>query len=331
LYQLPVPDDVGTNCGYTGMNIAASRGCHGDCSFCFIRRYYGCSRRRVRDLASLEQELAVRVARRRIDSLYFIDPSFIGQGRRERERVVEISRLASGQGLPFGFETRVDSIDEQLLTILTGNGADAVFLGIESGCDAVLQRIGKRISTEQIRRAVRTVRESGMKLNIGFIMFEPDATLDELEENYRFLDELGLLADHELTANLLYHNQIVLYGSAAWERFERQDRLVVDNRLPFEARYRFRDDRVGQACMAMGRLAATYFKGMGEIQRENAGRGGCSGSGNAATPARFDGEGINALLKEAFRAFCAATGNLSPQQFAGLEDRYVMQLQRSLA
>ena len=60
-----------------------------------------------------------------------------------------------------------------------------------------------------------------MELNLGFIMFEPDSTLAELEENYAFLEELELLEGHELTANLLYHNQIVLHGSAAWERFGR--------------------------------------------------------------------------------------------------------------
>ncbi len=53
LSLLPVPDDVGANCSYPTLNIAASRGCYGKCSFCFIHRYYGCSRRRVRDLASL--------------------------------------------------------------------------------------------------------------------------------------------------------------------------------------------------------------------------------------------------------------------------------------
>jgi radical SAM superfamily enzyme YgiQ (UPF0313 family) len=331
LAQLPVPDDVGVNCSYTNMNIAASRGCYGDCSFCFIHRYYGCSRRRVRDMTSLEQELAERLSRRNIRSLYFIDPSFIGQGQKERERVIEISRLAQGQGLAFGFETRVDSIDEGLMTILARNGATSVFLGIESGCDTVLNRIGKRTSVDQIRRGVRAVQESGMKLTIGFIMFEPDSILSELEENYNVLEDLGLLTDHELTANLLYHNQIVLYGSAAWECLGRKERLLVNKRLPFEARYRFRDDRVGQVCSAMGRLASEYFKRMDDIQRDGGDTGEvCYDSSNPSTPARLNREEVNDLLKEAFLAFCSAAGNLPLQHLTGLEERYVIQLRRIL-
>jgi 5-methoxy-6-methylbenzimidazole methyltransferase len=332
LALLPIPDDAGTNRNYANLNIAASRGCYGDCVFCFINRFYGCSRRRVRSVASLERELEARLARRTIDNLYFIDPSFIGQGSKERERVVEISLLAKGLGLPFGFETRVDSIDTELLATLVRNGATSVFLGIESGCDAVLKRIGKRITKQQVIRGVRTVQESGIQLNIGFIMFEPDSTLAELEENYTFLKELGLLTDHDLTANLLYHNQIVLHGSTAWERYERDGRLLVDKRLPFEARYQFRDRRVGLVCSAMGRLAAEYFKRMDDIRREDADTGAaCCASGNPGTPARFNRGEVNDLLKKAFRAFCSAAQTPRPQQLSGLEERYLLQLRRILA
>jgi 5-methoxy-6-methylbenzimidazole methyltransferase len=332
LALLPVPDDAGANCSYASMNIAASRGCYGDCSFCFINRFYGCSRRRLRDISSLELELATRLSRRKIQSLYFIDPTFIGQGVKERIRAIEISRLAQGQGLPFGFETRVDSIDEQLMATLAGNGATSVFLGIESGCDTVLKRIGKRISTDQIRRGVRIVRENGMQLTIGFIMFEPDATLAELEENYNFLEGLGLLAEHELTANLLYHNQIVLFGSAAWVRFERERRLLVDDSLPFEARYRFRDDRVGLVCSAMGRLSSEYFRGIDNLRHTARTSGeACCSPDHTGFPNCFNFDDVNVLLKEAFLAFCAAAVNLPRQRVGALEESYVHQLRSMLA
>ena len=319
LARLPVPNDVGANCGYTTLNIAASRGCYGDCSFCFIHRYYGCSRRRARDLASLERELEIRLARRDIKSLYFIDPSFIGQGEKECKRVEQIGRMAKHFGLPFGFETRVDSINAGLIATLADYGATSIFLGIESGCDSVLNRIGKRTNTDQIRSGVQIIRESGIKLNLGFIMFEPDSTLAELEENYTFLDELGLLDEHELTANLLYHNQIVLHGSSAWDRFSQDGRLLLDERLPFEAGYRFRDDRVGLVCSAMGRLTAHYFSGMDAIRQ------------NRTVAEHHGGSHINLLLKEVFQALCRAAHSTIPQQIEMVEREYVTLVQSALA
>ena len=330
LARLPLPDDVGSNLGYPSLNIAASRGCFGQCSFCFIRSYYGCSRRRLRPLASLEQELEARLARRAIRSIYFVDPTFIGHGGEERQRAVDIGRMAERFGLPFGFETRVDTFDENTMELLAAHGAQSVFLGIESGCDSVLQRIGKRITTEQIRRAVRMVRRSGVRLNLGFIMFEPDTCLAELEENYAFLEDLELLDHHELTANLLYHNQIVLYGSMAWRHFEGEKRLLLDGRLPFEARYLFRDERVGLVCAAMGRLCAAYFGGMDALQGMTGthGREECGVSGSASQG--FSPDTVNALLKEAFRSFCAAAGNLSGVRLEALEEGYRDSLSKML-
>jgi hypothetical protein len=307
---------VGANRSYSSLNIAASRGCHGECSFCFIRRFYGCSLRRTRPLDSLEKELETRLARRTIDSLYFIDPSFIGQGEKERERVVAISRLAQGLGLPFGFETRVDSIDPHLLSILADNGARSIFLGIESGCDTVLQRIGKRVTKQQVIRSVRAVQTSGIQLTVGFIMFEPDTSLAELADNYTFLEELGLLSDHDLTANLLYHNQIILHGSATWDRFEREGRLLLDPQLPFEARYCFRDERVGMVCTAMGVLTAEYFQKMASHRDFM----------NLGSHKRFNGDDINLLLKEAFGSFCSAAGSPRSGQIAKLKERCLLQL-----
>lgn len=332
LATLPVPDDIGTNCSYPSLNIAASRGCYGACSFCFIRSYYGCNRRRERDIASLELELATRLLRREVSSLYFIDPTFIGPGDSAKERAVEISRLAKSFELGFGFETRVDILDEQLLANLAGNGATSIFLGIESGCDAVLKRIGKGVSTEQIRRGVEVVRGSGLKLNLGFIMFEPDSDLAELAENYNFLDGLGLLEEHELTANLLYHNQIVLHGSNAWESFEKEGRLLLNESFPFEARYRFRDKRVGQVCAAMGRLSAEYFLGINALLPA-AGASGevCSRQSHAPLAGLCNAADVNSLLKEAFLALCAGAEKLPRQRLEVLSEGYLCQLRTMLA
>ena len=326
--SLPLPVDVGNNCSYPNLNIAASRGCFGSCSFCFIHGYYGCSRRRIRSVESLAQELELRLSRREINSLYFIDPTFIGHGNDEHERILKIGQTAQQFRLPFGFETRADTVNMEIMSKLAAYGADTVFLGIESGCDSVLQRIGKRISTKQIRRAIRIVRDCGLKLNLGFIMFEPDTTLAELGENFAFLGELGLLEHHELTANLLYHNQIVLYGSGAWERFAQEGRLLLEERFPFEARYRFRDDRIAMVSAAMGRLSAEYFRGISALRGSTgAGEQNCDGDKRL----NISTDNINGLLKEAFLTFCAAAVNPSRQGLTIHEGLYIHSLQQLLA
>lgn len=325
--HLPVPDDVGANAGLTTLNIAASRGCFGDCGFCFINTFYGCNRRRERSITSFGDELETRLQRREVDHLYFVDPTFIGRGPKQRERIAAISAIAKNTGLPFGLETRVDTVDRELCAVLARNGASSIFLGIESGCDPVLKRINKRISRADILRAVRSIRESGIRLTVGFIMFEPDATLDELRENYAFLEELDLLSDHELTVNLLYHSQIVLYGSKGWGRLEREGRLLVDGKLPFEARYRFRDQAVARVCSSMRRLASGYF---GRTDSRFRGSGGESEAelGCTGAPNGMPGADVNLLLKEAFRSFTAYADRCGEREYAGLEERFAGEMER---
>jgi hypothetical protein len=188
----------------------------------------------------------------------------------------------------------------------------------------VLERVNKRTTTAQGAAAVRAIRDSGIRLTVGFIMFEPDTTLEELDGNYAFLEETGLLTDHDLTANLLYHNQIVLYGSAAWERFGHGGRLLLDDRLPFEARYRFRDDRVGAVCAAMGRLTAAYFLAMDNLRQSTTGGGPECGFPDNRTG--FDSATLNLLLKESFRAFRSAAGNGQRVELDRLEERSTRQL-----
>ena len=167
-----------------------------------------------------------------------------------------------------------------------------------------------------------------MKLSIGFIMFEPDATLEELHANYDFLEGLDLLRDHDLTANLLYHNQIVLSGSSAWMRHEREERLLYDERTPFEARYRFRDERVGRVCSAMGRMAMEYFRGMAEVRQSAAGSDSCCAQ--PVHDASSDND-INVLLKEAFLMFCTAAGDPAVHDREEIEALYRLKLKDLLA
>jgi hypothetical protein len=316
LSWLPVPDDVGANCSYTTMNIAASRGCFGDCGFCFINRFYGCSRRRERAVASLEAEVDIRLQRRTIEQLYFVDPTFIGFGNGQKERIAAISGIAKAAGVPFGFETRVDTVDREQIDIVAKNGAASIFLGIESGCDSVLQRINKRITTQQIATAVDCIRDSGIRLNIGFIMFEPDSTIAELAENYAFLEKLGLLADHELTANLLYHSQIMLSGSSSWERFEQEGRLLLDERLPFEAGYCFKDDAVARVCRTMRRMATEYFLGMERFRNGSA--------------RQLAGDAVNVIMKDAFQTSLRHADSQSPQEYDRREELLLESLSSQL-
>jgi hypothetical protein len=163
---------------------------------------------------------------------------------------------------------------------------------------------------------VQLIQESGIRLAIGFIMFEPDSTIAELAGNYDFLESLGLLNDHELTANLLYHSQITLYGSASWERFEKQGRLLREEGLPFEADYRFKNKDVARVCRSMRRMASEYFLGMDRIHK--------------GATVQIDTAAVNSSMKEAFKSCIQRAGSCSRKEYDLQEEHFLADLRSML-
>ena len=47
-------------------------------------------------------------------------------------------------------------------------------------------------------------------------MFQPDSAPRDIRVNFEFLKRNGLLDDLKISANLLYHNQILLQGSQCY-------------------------------------------------------------------------------------------------------------------
>lgn len=324
LSTLPIPEELGNNCLYDTVNINSSRGCFGNCSFCFINSYYGCTKRRERSIDSIINELETRLNRRDIKKIYFTDPTFIGLNSQSKKRVIEISKFLKSKNLSFGFETRVDTIDAKTIEILSKNGAESIFLGIESGCDNILKRMNKRVSTKDIRRAVEIIRKNNINLSVGFIMFEADSTIEDLIKNYNFLNELKLMEFHDQTINMLYHNQIVLYGSKSWSSLSKSNKLIYDNSLPFEAKYKFADLAVAKVCDSMSKISSKYFLSIDRYWKELGFRSNIQyDTCHNEVPGILNEDILNITIKEAFCSFVETSTSMNEQNYIKNEQSYL--------
>jgi radical SAM superfamily enzyme YgiQ (UPF0313 family) len=70
-------------------------------------------------------------------------------------------------------------------------GAWKIAIGVESGSDAVLKRIKKKVTTNEIRGAVDKLAMSGIQTKGFFIMGFPGETLDEMRKTRSFIQELA--------------------------------------------------------------------------------------------------------------------------------------------
>lgn len=71
-------------------------------------------------------------------------------------------------------------------------GLRKVFLGLESGSISQLIRYNKGHSPDEALKAIQILKDIGVSIELGFIMFDPLCNLKEVEENINFLKNNGL-------------------------------------------------------------------------------------------------------------------------------------------
>lgn len=77
----------------------------------------------------------------------------------------------------------------QVFKLLREAGVKCLYLGIESGSPTQLRRYGKGLNVEENREAINILRNLGFQLELGFIFFDPLATMEDLRQNILFIED----------------------------------------------------------------------------------------------------------------------------------------------
>jgi radical SAM superfamily enzyme YgiQ (UPF0313 family) len=243
-------------------SILASRGCYNGCSFCLIPTLDGNKAVwRKRSIVNVAEEIRPLKELGKTD-FYFVDPNFIGPGPAGQEHAKALSAAISEFGITFGLETRASDINKSLVQTLRNAGLTSLLLGIESGSSRVLQRLHKRTTVADNEHAIALIREAGIEPEIGFIMFDPESTIEDIQDNLKFLDRNYLLDRLDRTANLLYHDQIAFKGTPGYRIALTQGRLKPYGLWGFEGEKIYADYRTGWLAGNMRILSKYILKEM---------------------------------------------------------------------
>jgi radical SAM superfamily enzyme YgiQ (UPF0313 family) len=172
--------------------MVTSRSCPYNCSFCAIiligRKWRAATPAKVgADFMALD-----RAAGGTYEHIYFMDANFFVDVKRAIAIAEEIQRVKPGT--TFSFSTRVNQINraEDDIARLCQLGLRSIEIGIESASPAALKRFAKDVVPEQNDQAVSTLTRLGLQLGLDFIMFDAEASLDDLDHNIDFLERHNL-------------------------------------------------------------------------------------------------------------------------------------------
>ncbi len=247
------------------VNLQGSRGCYGGCTFCYINPFYGQgSQWRGRTPENIIAEIDDLIAKHKIEDFYFTDPNFFGPGEGGQQRALRLATLLKSRNIRFGIEARVNDIHDVTISALVEAGLHHILIGLESGNDSSLKRINKMTTVAQNERAIRILRKYGIEPNIGFIMFEPDSTLEDIRVNFEFLKRNDLMKNLAITANMLYHHLIVLKGTKAHRDLMEAGRLEVQAST-YESVVALADPKVAVLALIMRKITNFLFGRMAGI------------------------------------------------------------------
>lgn len=209
--------------GRRAVNVMGARGCPYGCSFCasrltFTRAVRAHSTERViSDLNSLHRLHG-------FDAFVFYDDLFTF----DRARTLELCAALRERGAaPFewGCCTRSDRVDPELLKAMREAGCRLVMLGVETGSQRLLDRMGKRTTVRRNLAAVKMVKEAGIKVAAGFMIGLPTETPAET---------LRTIAFARLAApDFAWFNITEPYpGTDLWEDAVKHGRFVEEDGAP---------------------------------------------------------------------------------------------------
>jgi radical SAM superfamily enzyme YgiQ (UPF0313 family) len=148
--------------------MVTSRGCPYQCRFC-SKSVFG-SKHRSREPWQIVEEVDYLRKVFGIREVAFYDDTFTI----DRKRMLELCRMLRERrlGVHWSCETRVNTVDVELLREMKSAGCFSVSFGIESANQKTLDYIKKGISVEQARLAVRLAKKAGLSTT-GYFMFVP--------------------------------------------------------------------------------------------------------------------------------------------------------------
>ena len=145
--------------------VVSSRGCPGKCKFCY-RLTFGRSVRR-RTVENVVDEIELLEKGHGVQEVSFEDDHFTTS----RSWIHAFCEGVRKRGLKAKWScwTRVDGVDEELLSDMNASGCRLIRYGVESGSQEVLDRSGKGTNVERAADAFRLTRRAGIQ-SWGFFM-----------------------------------------------------------------------------------------------------------------------------------------------------------------
>ena len=165
-----------------------SKGCTGNCTFCFNSYFHRCERR-VRPVNDLLDEIEYLIGSAGLKTVYFADELW-GFCKEERDAFFE-GLEARGLRFIWGCQTRIGVLKKEDFAEMYAHGCRWVFFGIEAPPGRLAKLANKKIPYDKIQETLEACTQVGLITNISFIINYPHETAQDLKDTVEYAMRLS--------------------------------------------------------------------------------------------------------------------------------------------
>ncbi len=168
--------------------IKVSRGCPFHCFFCLATPVSG-SKVRRRSPENIVAEIKECVEKYNIKNFLFWSDIF----NIDKDWTMKLCQaiIDSGLKITWSANTRADTADLEMAEMMYKSGCRLVSIGVESGSQYMLEKMGKKITLNDVRRTVKVFKKAKIRIYNYFVIGLPWETEETVEETIKFAIELN--------------------------------------------------------------------------------------------------------------------------------------------
>jgi radical SAM superfamily enzyme YgiQ (UPF0313 family) len=193
--------------GYFSANMVSSRGCPFKCNWC--AKPISGNRFHLRPATAVAEEMRLFKVSAGVQHIWFGDDVFALDRHWVQQFAEEVTKRDAA--LPFKIQSRADLMSEATVQNLKAAGCAEVWMGVESGSQAVLDAMDKGLMLSSVRAARRTLKEAGIRACYFLQLGYPGETWAELKETICFVretrpDDVGVSFSYPLPGTVFYEH-----------------------------------------------------------------------------------------------------------------------------
>ncbi len=191
--------------GYFSTNMVSSRGCPYRCNWC--AKPISGNKFHMRPAAAVAEEMNLLKMCAGVQHIWFGDDVFALNQHWVQQFAEEVTKRDAA--IPFKIQSRADLMSEQTVQHLKVAGCAEVWMGVESGSQAVLKAMDKGLSLSSVIAARRHLKEAGIRACYFLQFGYPGETWAELQETVAFVretrpDDIGISFSYPLPGTVFY-------------------------------------------------------------------------------------------------------------------------------